>query len=312
MPSRRGTLLLRLIHMKNAKILHNPKAGKQEHTKKKLVSLVKSNGFDCGYSSTKDITWKKVKPGTDFIIIAGGDGTVRKIIVKLHGKKKKKRNLPILLLPLGTANNIAKSLRIEGHVDAIIKNIYRRRVKKFDIGRIKGMKKEMLFLESFGFGVLPELMKRMKEKPESEDATPEENLKKALQELHSIIMTYPGKPFTITIDKTPNTDHYLLIEVMNITSIGPNLNISPNSDTGDGEFELVLIPESQREEFASYVSYKMSGIETSFVPVIIKGKKISLSSPAGDMHVDDELKTLKKPKNFTITPDAGRLEFFVQ
>ena len=63
--------------MKNAKILHNPNAGKQEHTKKKLVSLVKSNGFECGYSSTKDINWKKIKPDSDFLILAGGDGTVR-------------------------------------------------------------------------------------------------------------------------------------------------------------------------------------------------------------------------------------------
>ena len=69
--------------MKNAKILHNPNAGKQEHSKKKLMSLVKSNGFDCGYSSTKKIKWKKVKPDTDFLVIAGGDGTVRDVVVNL-------------------------------------------------------------------------------------------------------------------------------------------------------------------------------------------------------------------------------------
>ena len=298
--------------MKNAKILHNPSAGKQQHTKKKLVSLVKANGFDCGYSSTKNINWKKVKPDTDFLIIAGGDGTVRKIVVKLINKKKAIQKLPLLILPMGTANNIAKSLGIEGHIDQIIKNIGKRNLKKFDVGRITGGKKDMIFLESFGFGIFPELMKRMEQIEEREEATPEENLQMALEQLHNIVMSYVAKPFTIIIDGVPNTDHYLLIEVMNINSIGPNLNLSPNSDPGDGEFELVMIPESQREEFASYISYKMSGIEKSFVPIVIKGKKISIATPEGYMHTDDELKLLKKPKNVNIVPEPAMMEFFVQ
>lgn len=297
--------------MKNAKILHNPNAGSQEHTKKKLISLIKSAGVDCGYSSTKKIGWKKMDEKTDVIVIAGGDGTVRKIIVKfLHRNQHHIR--PVLLLPLGTANNIAKSLGIQGHIDEIVRNLDKRKLKKFDVGKISGRKKDMIFVESFGFGVFPELMKTMRAIPENEDATPEENLKTALEQLHRIIMSYPAKPFTITIDGTPNTDHYLLIEIMNTPSIGPNLNISPESDPGDGEFELVLIPEKDREAFANYVSYKLSGIEKEFVPLVIKGKKISITTPAGDLHIDDELKTLKKEKNLTITPIPGMLEFFVQ
>lgn len=298
--------------MKNAKILHNPKAGKQEHTKKKLVSLVKSKGFDCGYSSTKGNGWKKVKNKTDFIVVAGGDGTVRQIVVKLFHEKKQKRKVPILLLPLGTANNIAKSLGIEGHIDDIIKHIDKRKFKPFDAGLVKGGKKNLIFLESFGFGIFPQLMKKMKEMPEDENATPEENLKTALETLHEIVMNYPAQPYTVIIDGVPNTDHYILIEVMNISSIGPNLILSPDSDPGDGEFELVMIPENQREELASYISYKISGIEKTFAPVIIKGKKISIATPAGYMHIDDELKFQKKPKKVNITPQHGMIEFFVQ
>lgn len=297
--------------MRNAKILHNPNAGKQQHTKKKLMSLVKENGFDCGYSSTKDINWKKVKPDSDFLIIAGGDGTVRDVVVNLINKKRAIQKLPILLLPLGTANNIAKSLGIQNHVDSIIKNISNRSLKQFDIGTVTGRKKEMIFLESFGFGVFPELMKKMK-KIESDEATPEENLQLALEQLHNIVMKYPAKPLTVIIDGVPNTDHYILVEVMNISSMGPNLNLSPKSDPGDGQFELVMIPENQREEFASYISYKMSGIEKSFVPIVIKGKKIAIETPAGYMHTDDELKFLKKAKTLNITPAPGMMKFFVQ
>jgi diacylglycerol kinase (ATP) len=154
-------------------------------------------------------------------------------------------------------------------------------------------------------------MKKMKD-IERDDASPEENLQLALKKLHDIVTKYPAKPFTITIDGVPNTDHYIMIEIMNISSMGPNLNLSPNSDPGDGEFELVMIPENQREEFASYISYKMSGIEKSFVPIVIKGKKISIATPAGYMHTDDDLKFFKKPKSLNIVPEPGMMKFFVQ
>jgi diacylglycerol kinase (ATP) len=303
-------VLLCYLLMKCAKIVHNPKAGKQEHSKKKLKSLVEASGFDCGYSSTKDIASKKMKKA-DFLVIAGGDGTVRKVVTSL-ARKKREKILPILLLPLGTANNIARSLGVEGHIEDIIKNIQKRKLKKFDIGRIHGLKKEFIFLESFGFGVFPELMHDMEEFPEREDASPEENMRTALEKLHSIVLNYPAKAFTVIIDGAPHTDDFILIEVMNINSIGPNLNISPDGDPGDGQFELILIPESQREQFARYVSYKIGGIETTFVPVVIKGRKISIATPAGLMHVDDELKKLKKSKTLTLEPESGMLEFFVQ
>src|SRR5688500_13300883 len=96
--------------MKKAWIFHNRNAGKQEYTKKKIISLLTSHGFECGYSSTKGDGWKKMDPETDFIVIGGGDGTVRRIAVKLLHKDRSKTRFPIALLPLGTANNIAKSL----------------------------------------------------------------------------------------------------------------------------------------------------------------------------------------------------------
>ncbi|HUQ67143.1 MAG TPA: diacylglycerol kinase family protein [Flavitalea sp.] len=298
--------------MKNASIFHNPNAGKQQHTKKKLISLVKSHGFGCGYSSTKSLGWTKIKPETDFIVVAGGDGTVKKVVVKLFHKKKKKRHLPILLLPLGTANNIAKSLGIEGNIESLIKNLDKANLKKFDVGIVTGSKKKLIFLESFGFGIFPELMKKMEKIPENEDATPEENIITALKQLHKIVMHYPASLYTIVIDGVSNTDHYLLIEVMNVPSIGPRLTLSPDADPGDGEMELILIPESQRQELADHISDKIKGVETQFIPIVIKGKNISMAIPAGLIHLDDQLKMQKKTKKLNIIPEPGMIQFFVQ
>lgn len=298
--------------MKKGHILHNPNAGNQEKSKKELLELMKMNGFDCGYSSTKKVGWKKMKNNTDFLVVAGGDGTIRQVALKLIEKKSDRQNLPIMLLPLGTANNVAKSLGIEGHVEEIMRNIDVDEIKPYDIGRVKGLKDEMIFLESFGFGIFPLLMKKMKDVPEREDSTPEENLKTALETLHGIVLNSVAQPYTIKVDGVTYTDNFLLVELMNTPSIGPNLNISPTSDPGDGELELILVTEAQREEFARYVSYKIGGIEKEFLARTVKVKRISIIGGPGPVHVDDELLELKKPRKIRIQPEHGMMEFFVQ
>lgn len=298
--------------MKRAHILHNPNAGQQDQSKHDLIALIESNGIECGYSSTKGIKWKKVDPEADFLVVAGGDGTVRKVAVELLQKERFKKKLPILLLPMGTANNISKSLDIAGHEEEIVRILDNKRVKKYDVGIVDGLKDEYIFLESFGFGIFPELMIRMKELPERDDATPEENLKTALEVLHAIILDYPAMPYTIKIDGVEQQGEYLLVEVMNTASIGPNLILSGSSDPGDGEFEVILVPESQRQELASYVSYKLSGIEQTFSPPTIKGRKISITTERVPIHADDELIEIKKSKKIRIRPEWGMMDFFVQ
>ncbi len=297
--------------MKKAKILHNPNAGKGEYTRKELIAILESQGFECGYSSTKEKGWRDMDEDTDFLVIAGGDGTVRKVIIKMLDKNEGK--IPsIVLLPLGTANNIAKSLGINGHAKEIISNIDKDKKKAFDVGRIKGIKEGSIFLEGFGYGIFPSLMKMMKDNPLKKTGTPEEEIKAALERVHNSILAQQAESFNITIDGMEHTGNYIMLEVMNISSIGPNLGLSPNSDPGDGQFEAVLIPESQREEFASYISHKINGVEKTFIPLIVKGSDICIDSTVNVLHIDDELIEVKKPGRITLKPDRGMMEFLVQ
>src|SRR5215203_3824216 len=73
--------------MKLAQLLHNPGAGDEEHGKKDLISLIKENGFDCRYSSTKKNILKNLDPEIDFLIVAGGDGTLRSVAKELVERK---------------------------------------------------------------------------------------------------------------------------------------------------------------------------------------------------------------------------------
>ena len=134
--------------------MHNPDAGKGDYTKKELVAILESQGFKCDYATTGDKGWKKLKENVDFLVVAGGDGTVRKVATQLLDDHEGK-NPPIVLLPLGTANNIAKTLGIEGHAKEIVANLDKDKRKKYDLGKIDGLKDYRMFLEKSGLRYIP-------------------------------------------------------------------------------------------------------------------------------------------------------------
>jgi diacylglycerol kinase (ATP) len=294
-------------NMKFAKVLHNPKAGEGDLTKKKLLDLIESAGFECSYSSTKRDGWEKIEPAENgFVILAGGDGTVRKVAGKLLDK-----NLPIGLIPLGTANNIARTLGITGKPKDIIASWAGRNVKKYDVGRIYDLKNASYFLEGFGYGVFPRLMKEMRNHENRLTDSPEKNLKTALEVLHDIILNCKARYCKISVDGADYSGEFLLAEVMNAQSIGPNLNLAPFADPGDGALEVILISERQREEFATYVHNKIYGKEQPPIFNILKAKNLDIYYEGKLLHVDDEIIELKEPQEVRIKLQEGALQFLV-
>lgn len=293
--------------MKTVKVLHNPKAGSAELNKKQLLKSLQTAGYRCSYTSTKKSGWDEIDAGkTDFVVLAGGDGTVRKVAKSILDLR-----LSIGLIPLGTANNIAKTLGVSGTPQEIIEGWNDVDMKHFDVGRIYGMKNAAFFLEGMGFGVFPKLMKEMKKQEHKKPGLPEENLKTALHLLHDLILNAKARYCKITLDGADHSGKFILAEVMNTQSIGPNLNLASFADPGDGQLEVILISERQREEFAAYVHNKMHGIDEPPVFNILKAKNLDIYWEGTLLHVDDEFIELKKPKDIRIKLQESVLKFMV-
>lgn len=303
--------------MKIAKVLHNPGAGDGENTDKELIAAIESEGYKCGYLSTKKRGWEKeewdriASQDVDFLVVAGGDGTVRKLAQELLDRKLIDKKLPIALLPLGTANNIAKTLGISGDAEEVIRGWKQHSLKKFDVGRIDGIKKHKFFIESFGYGVFPRLMKEMKKLDRSLFNTPEQKIKTALQILEDTIKNYKTKLCKLTIDDEDYTGKFLLVEIMNTSSIGPNLHLAPFADPGDEFFEVVLIAENQRDEFVAYVKRKLEGKDDAPFFRVLKAKKLQIYWEGTALHIDDEHVVLDEPARVKIAVQSGLLEFLI-
>lgn len=298
--------------MKFAKLVHNPSAGEGNYEKDELIKMIQSAGFGCSYSSTKKDGWEKIESREiDFIILAGGDGTVRKLAELLLNKTLLDRKYPIGLLPMGTANNIAKTLGIpKNQPQHVINSWNENRIKEFDVGRIYGIKKSKFFLESFGVGLFPDLMLRMKKVEKDGRESVEKSLQTALEVLKDLVRGARARFCRISLDGVVHKGNYLLVEVMNTVSIGPKLNLAPLADPSDGEFEVVMVSEGEREKFVAYIDKLIEGKEEAPFFNLIKAKKLEIFWDGSKAHVDDEIVEIKNESSIKIELLHGLLEFF--
>jgi diacylglycerol kinase (ATP) len=293
--------------MKFVKLLHNPAAGDGDHSVEELAALIESAGFSCSFASTKNLKSEQIETQeVDIVALAGGDGTIRKVAKKLLDE-----DLPIGLFPKGTANNIARTLGIPSDPKKIIKTWLSHKTKPFDIGRVTGLEEETFFLEGFGYGVFPLLMDAMKSEEKKIDDNPDAKIMTALEILRDIVSLAAPVQCEVIVDGKDHSGRYLLAEVMNTRSIGPNLNLSPFADPGDGVFEIVLIAESHRQGFIRYLSSKMDGNEKLTFFKMLKGSEVDIFWHGTALHVDDEKKVLDQPCKVHIRLQPKAFKFLV-
>ena len=138
---------------------------------------------------------------------------------------------------------------------------------------------------------------------------PEEKMQRAIEELEEIISS--KKPFScsVEIDGVDHSGNYILVEVMNTTSIGPNLQLAPHANPGDGQLELVLLTEKHRDQLLEQIRKGVPGTESAFPAY--RGSSLHLHCEETNVHIDDELTKIKEPGPVHIEAQSGMLDFLV-
>ncbi|MET0300148.1 MAG: acylglycerol kinase family protein, partial [Flavitalea sp.] len=151
-------------NLHNVVVFHNPGAGDAAHEKDSLLASLKGAGFKAQYYSTKK-DWQLAEVrNADLIVVGGGDGTVRKIAGWLLENDLLKLKIPVTILPLGTANNLSKTLKINGETAELIASWNGWAVQPYDIGHVsmngtgkikkkEGKEEQLFFMEAMGSGL---------------------------------------------------------------------------------------------------------------------------------------------------------------
>lgn len=298
--------------MKKTVLLHNPGAGAGEHDIDELISLIKANGFECSYSSVKEKGWKEIDEEVDFLIVAGGDGTVKKVAKRILEQKKEGKAWPIALLPIGTANNIATTLNIKGRLkEDLIRSWHNDKRLNYDVGKISGVNDVKFFFEGFGYGLFPHMIEKMIDRKLNEPESPEKNIRASLEMLRDLVYSYPLTKCTIETDGIDHSGKFFMVEIMLSRLIGPNVLLSPHSKLNDGVFDIVLLTENDKEKFSSYLDSKINGVEEEYDFARIKAKKLKIKWSGDDVHVDDTILQIEAGKEVKIEIVSDALQFLV-
>jgi diacylglycerol kinase family enzyme len=242
-------------------LFHNPGAGKAALKGRKLVRQLEYAGHEVLYVSMKTKDWERAfREPIERTIIAGGDGTVSRLAPWLAG-----RNIPFCILPLGTANNCARSLDQMHSTEAIISRLHSAPIKKIDLGIVTSSAGHRIFVESVGIGLLALFMSEMraleKKKKSRIRSSPEKRLAEAIKYLGQLTRESSGADCELLVDDEIVAGDFLLLEISNMRFVGPNLDLASKADPADGHFDVIWVEYDRRKEWRDYLAACRRGEE---------------------------------------------------
>jgi diacylglycerol kinase family enzyme len=264
-------------------LVHNPGAGKGASTGRELKALLESAGHEVRYQSAKEDGWKKaLKKPADLVVVAGGDGTVARVTRRLAGG-----GVPMALLPSGTANNIARTLgQLERPFEELVRGWESGRRVRLDVALARGPWGERYFVEGLGIGLFANLLGRSKLVAPKKSDRPVED---ALSRLRRLAETAEALEVAAKLDGEDISGRYVLLEALNLPYVGPNLHLAPDSQPGDGKFEVVLVTEAERPRLLQYLDQWQDNRERLAVLPSCRGKRLQLEWTGCELHIDDTL-----------------------
>jgi diacylglycerol kinase (ATP) len=290
-------------------LMHNPKAGDAEHGKKQLMAALAKAEHHATYQSTKKKDYKKaLKKPTDLVLAAGGDGTVVKVASRLV-----ETGIPLSVLPLGTANNLARTLGFLASPEEIIARLEGGKRRAFDIGVTRGPWGTRYFFEAVGGGLFADYVRAARGKGKKiKKLSKEQEMARHVSLLHQMLHNYPARQWKIDIDGEDVSDRYILWETMNIRSVGPALYLASQAATKDGQLDFVCAREGDRSLLMEHLEARLAGRKHKFPLPIRRFRQLRVIWEGSALHLDDEpwprkKQTPKSPSEIEITVKPSAL-----
>lgn len=241
---------------------------------------------------------------SDLIVAAGGDGTVASVAREVAG-----HDVPLAVLPLGTANNIAKALHDDATSEHLVARWDTAERRRIDLGMARGHWGERRFVEAVGVGLVPASIISTRSEPlEGDDVL--SNISSAILRYLEVLSRFEPRRWSLHVDGEDISGDFIAVEVLNIRSVGPNLVLCDDADPYDGDFCIVTVGEAERDEMRRYLRERINGQDSRVVLPARRARHVELHG-RGDTHIDDEVLRSAIPGRVSIHIEAAAVEVLV-
>lgn len=286
-------------------LLHNKSAGSENHAAGEIESAVEKAGHEivATLSSQEELVSSIREHPCELIVIAGGDGTVSRAACSLAGCR-----VPLAILPLGTANNTALTLGFQGTLEDLVQRWSSGRLAPFDLATLSAGDTLTPFSEAVGWGIFPSVIADANRLSEPDE--PVHTLERDRRVFQAAIEEAEPHSYTIRVDGVTVSGKFLLVEILNIPLIGPQLAVSPGSDSSDGFLELVVAGEPER---AALIELACTGRVASHVGLhTLRGKHFTVETEEMAFHRDGRLVERKhQGGEFSISVEPASVSYLL-
>ncbi len=180
-----------------------------------------------------------ISEGTDFLISVGGDGTINEVVNGFFISETKKE-IPIGLLPYGSANDFARTLGVDKNITKLFEAIKKRNTIKSDAGEITykgfdGTTKKRYYINITDVGIGGIVAKNVNESSK--------RLGASLTYVISIIkafLSFKHKNIRLEADGIKWEGKMLSLCMANGKYFGNGMCIAPEAELTDGKADIVI------------------------------------------------------------------------
>ena len=285
-------------------LFHNQRAG-DSTSLSWIRELIETSGHEIVRVFDREAAFGElVDQRTELVVAAGGDGTVAAAARLLA-----RHPIPLAILPLGTANNIAKALLGDASSEQLVSCWDTAQRRRVDLGVAHGQWGDRRFMEAVGVGLVPACIVSTRVKPiDGEDVT--SSIENALVRYREVLSHLEPRRWTLRLDGEEIAGDFLAIEVLNTRSVGPNIVLSADADPYDAYFSVVTAGDEERDQLARYLQERIDGREPCLSLPTRRARHVEIHG-RGDAHVDDEVLRSAIPGTVSIRMEAAAVEVLV-
>lgn len=229
--------------MKRIRLIYNKSAGQNKSSEiiSEVIGRLSENGFEVtAFRASKENSCedfvRDTATDTYAIVVAGGDGTINKVI---NFMMKYNIKVPLGIIPAGTSNDFAKHLGLFGNIELALDKIIEGNIEGVDVGRVNNS----YFINVLSAGMFS-----------STSYKTDKRLKDALGQLSYFLTAakqpFEQKPFKVKIETEDGIleEDILVFIVFNGSSVGRIDLFSYDPSIQDGMLDMVILRNGKLNE----------------------------------------------------------------